>query len=641
MVINLTEKADPKAKRLNQQLKVVKKSLAKNPRNLNLLFQRGYILYQLQKYETAKNAFSKAIEVDPSFADGFNARSIVNHALGKFSDAIYDCERALKIKPKYKEALLNLARAQRELHQHDEALKNYTKAIALDQKYFNGFLGRALIWKILNHHEKALVDLNKAVSLNPSSGKALLNRGAVQKELGRYDESLADLQKAIALQPDLAEAHNNFGNTLRELGRLDEAEKSYIKAIALKPNYSEAQNNLGTTHRELGRLDEAETSYTKAIALKPNYAEAHNNLGNTLRELGRLDEAQTRVKQGIFVKPEYAEGHHNLAIIKTFYSQDEQYSKMRKLYLNHNISEKERCHINFGLAKACEDLGDFEQAFFHYREGNNLRKKFLNYDITQDMRLFKALKANYPQISKVLLEPDNLAQKLTPIFILGMPRSGTTLVEQIISSHPSVTGAGELSFISQFGHKLATGASKINSSLLAEFRANYFKKIIYLANGNEFITDKMPQNFRYIGLIATAFPDAKIVHVTRNSPAVCWANYKQYFATSDLGYTYSIADVTQYYRLYEGLMEFWESVFSNRFYNLNYEQLTVNQEKETKRLIDYIGLNWHEACLSPQDNKRSVATASNMQIRQKVYQGSSQKWKKYKRFLDGAFDQFL
>ena len=573
MVINLIEKANTEAKRLTKQLKVVKKSLERNPRDLNLLFRRGYILYQLQKYEAAKDAFSKAMEVEPNFADGFNARSIVNHALGKFSDAIYDCEHALSINPRYKEALLNLARAQQELHQHDEALTNYTKAIALDQKYFNGFLGRALIWKTLNHHEKALADLNKAVSLNPSSSKALLNRGAVKKALGRLDESLADLQKAIALQPDLAEAHNNLGNTLKILGKFQEAEKSYIKALALKP--------------------------------------------------------------------EYAEAHRTFANIKTFHSQDEQYSKMRELYLNHNIPDEDRCHINFGLAKACEDLGDFEQAYFHYNEGNAIRKKILNYDISQDIRLFKAIKSNYPQISKVFLEPDNFAQKLTPVFILGMPRSGTTIVEQIVSSHPEVTGAGELDFISQFGHNLANGESEINSSLLAEFRADYFEKIEHLASGNEFITDKMPQNFLYIGLIATALPEAKIIHVKRDPAAVCWANYKTFFPSEGLGYCFSIEDTIHYIRLYEDLMEFWGSELRNKIHTLNYEQLTVNQEKETKRLIDYIGLDWHEACLSPQDNKRGVSTASSIQVRQKVYQGSSQKWKKYEPFLNGAFDQFL
>jgi hypothetical protein len=313
---------------------------------------------------------------------------------------------------------------------------------------------------------------------------------------------------------------------------------------------------------------------------------------------------------------------------------------MRELYLNPNISDEDRCFINFGLAKACEDLGDFEQAYFHYNEGNAIRKKIVNYDINQDTRLFKALKSTYPQISKVFLEPDNLAHKLTPIFILGMPRSGTTIVEQIVSSHPEVTGAGELDFISQFGRDLANGESEINSSSLAEFRSDYFEKIKHLASGNEFITDKMPQNFRYIGLIATALPEAKIIHVKRDPAAVCWANYKTFFPSEALGYCFSIENTIHYVRLYEDLMGFWGSELSNKIHTLNYEQLTVNQEKETKRLIDYIGLDWHEACLSPQDNNRGVSTASNIQVRQKVYQGSSQEWKKYETFLNGAFDQF-
>ena len=606
MVTNLTDKAGTKTKGLIQQLKLVKKSLAKKPKNLNLLFQKGYILYQLEKYEIARDAFSKTIEVEPNFADGFNARSIVNHALGKFSDAISDCEKALTIKPRYKEALLNLARAQQELHQYEKALQNYTKAVELDGKYFKGFLGRALIWKVLNRNEKALADLNKALSLDPSSATALFNRGTVQKELGRLDKSLTDLQKAIALQPDLAEAHNNMGNTLQDLGKLEEAEESYRQSIALKSDCAEFHNNLGIMLQRLGKLEEAEACVTKATELKPDFAKAHRNLTS----------------------------------MKTFSFKDKQYFEMQEVYLNHNISEEERCNINFGLAKAYEDLADFEQAYLHYNEGNALRKRLLHYDISQDVELFKALKSNFSQISKILLQSDHSTKNLTPVFILGMPRSGTTLVEQIVSSHPKVTGAGELNFVKQFGEEIASGISKINAASLAEFREIYLNKIEDLTEGNLIVTDKMPQNFRFIGLIATALPEAKIVHVKRDPRAVCWANYKQYFATNDLGYTYSIADVIHYYRLYENLMEFWRTEFNDKIYDLDYEQLTVNQEKETKRLIDYIGLDWNKACLSPQNNKRRVATASNVQVRQKVYQGSSQKWKKYEPFLNGLFDQF-
>jgi hypothetical protein len=219
-----------------------------------------------------------------------------------------------------------------------------------------------------------------------------------------------------------------------------------------------------------------------------------------------------------------------------------------------------------------------------------------------------------------------------------MPRSGTSLVEQIISSHSEVTGAGELPFVSQFGDSLAQGLSQTNTSALIEFRKNYLTKLEKFSNGNFIVTDKMPINFLYGGLIAAAFPEAKIVHVKRNPAAVCWANYKQYFVPKTLSYCYALEDIVDYYGLYKNLMMFWEESLINRIYSCDYEMLTVNQEIETRKLINYLGLNWEEKCLSPQDNKRSVATASNTQIREKVYQGSSQQWKKYKPFLNGVFD---
>jgi len=327
--------------------------------------------------------------------------------------------------------------------------------------------------------------------------------------------------------------------------------------------------------------------------------------------------------------------------MKKFEVQDEQYSKMQELYLDEKISEEQRCHINFGLAQVCEGLGDFEQAFTHYSQGNVLRKKLLNYDINQDVELFEQLKSSYPKIEKNFLEPDKLSKNLMPIFIVGMPRSGTTLVEQIISSHSQVTGAGELNFASQFGAAIATGITEANNESLFGFRGKYLDKLQNVSNGNLIITDKMPQNFLYIGLLAAAFPEAKIVHVKRNPAAVCWANYKQYFASKNIGYCYSIDDVISYHKLYENLMEFWAKGLSKRIYNLDYELLTLNQESETRQLIDYLGLDWDENCLSPQNNTRSVATASNLQVRQKVYQGSSEQWKKYQPFLNGALDGLL
>ena len=256
------------------------------------------------------------------------------------------------------------------------------------------------------------------------------------------------------------------------------------------------------------------------------------------------------------------------------------------------------------------------------------------------MELFKQIKCNYRHIKQNTLKPNKLEKSLKPIFIVGMPRSGTTLVEQIISSHPQVTGAGELSFAANYGRSIARGLSEVNYESLLNFRSEYLTKLHHASMGNLIVTDKMPHNFLYIGLLAAAFPEAKIVHVKRNAAALCWGNFKQYFPTKNIGYCYALGDVISYHKLYENLMEFWENSLGKRIYNLDYERLTVKQENETRNLIDYLGLDWDDKVLSPQKNSRIIMTASNRQVRKKVYQGSSEQWKKYEPFLDGAFDIF-
>jgi tetratricopeptide (TPR) repeat protein len=560
---------------------------------------------------------------------------------GRFSEAENLSLEIIQDFPKHQFAWKVLGAVLGTTGRKHEAVDAYQKAVALSPQDAGAHNNLGNTLKALGRLDEAEASYNQAIALKTDYAVAHNNLGNTLKALGRLDEAEASYNQAIALKPDFAEAHNNLGNTLKALGRLDEAEASYNQAIALKPDFAVAHNNLGSTLKALGRLDEAEASYNQAIALKPDYAVAHSNLGNLLRELGRADEAEASYNQAIALKPDYAEAHRHLTLVKTYEVQDEQYSKMEELYLDENLSEEQRCHINFGLAKVCEDLGNFEQAFAHYTEGNGLRKKLLNYDINQDVELFKQLKSSYPKIEKNLLELDTLSKNLMPIFIIGMPRSGTTLVEQIISSHLQVTGAGELNFAKQFGAAIATGITEVNNQSLLDFRHNYLSKLQNVSNGNLIVTDKMPQNFRYIGLLAAAFPEAKIIHVKRNPAAVCWANYKRYFVSKNIGYCYAIDDVISYHKLYENLMDFWTSTLSKRIYNLDYEQLTVNQETETRQLIEYLGLDWDENCLSPQNNTRRVATASNLQVRQKVYQGSSEQWKKFQPFLNGAFDGFL
>ena len=601
----------------------------------------GVVLGATGRKSQAEQAMQKAVALSPQDANTHNNLGVILQELGRLDEAEASFLQAIALKPVLAESHNNLGVTLKELGRLDEALASYNQAIALKPDYAEAHNNLGVTLADLGRFDEALASYNQAIALMPDYAEAHFSLGITLKELGRLNEALASYNQAIASKPDYAEAHNNLGVTLKELGRLDEALASYNQAIELKPDYPEAHFSLGNTLKELGRLDEALASYNQTIALKPDYAEPHNNLGVALTDLGRLDEALASYNQAIALKPDYAEAHRHLASIKKFDEQDEQYSDMLKLYLNEDILDEQRCHINFGLAKACEDLGNFEQAFVHYLEGNEIRKKFLKYDITQDVRLFRRIKSAYPKIKSHTLEPAKLSEGLTPIFIVGMPRSGTTLVEQIISSHSQITGAGELAYAAQFGSNIAAGFSEISDKALLHFRHNYLAKLENVSNGNVIISDKMPLNFRYIGLLCAAFPEAKIIHIKRNPAAVCWANFKQLFASKNMNYCYALDDIVGYFQLYDNLMEFWKRMHCIQFYTVDYELLTINQESETRQLIDYLGMDWDEKCLSPQNNKRPVTTASHVQVREKVYKGSSQQWKKYEPFLNGAFDSLL
>ena len=523
--------------------------------------------------------------------------------------------------------------------------RRFSEAETLAKSITLEFPKHQFAWKVLGviliqlgKSSEALKFNEAAVSLSPNDPEAHNNLGVTLNNLGKLEEAEKSYKQAIKFKPDYAEAHNNLGCTLQDLGRIEESETSFRKVILLKPDYAEAYNNLGGALQDLGRIEESETSFRKVILLKPDFAEAHYNLGCTLQDLGRIEESETSFRKAILLKPDFAEAHRIITMTKKFYSMDEQYLKMKELYINKDTSKEKLCHINFALAKACDDLGDFEQAFTHYREGNQIRKNHLNYDISQDIDLFNQLKKNYPEIKKNIQEPEIFKNKLTPIFIIGMPRSGTTLVEQIISSHSEVTGAGELPFASDFGKEIAQGLSKSNIDRLHEFRKKYVTQLQNFSNYKSIVTDKMPLNFLYIGLLTAIFPNAKIVHVNRNPAAVCWANYKQYFASEKIKYCYELDDIIKYYKLYKDLMTFWAKQLSNKIYDIDYELITVNQENEIRKLINYLGLDWDEKCLSPQDNLRSIKSASAIQVRKKIYQDSSYQWKKYKPFLNGKLD---
>ena len=591
--------------------------------------QQGVTAHKEGKLQDAERLYRAILQSQPLHPDANHNLGLIAVSVNKAEAAIPLFKTALEANPKIEQFWLSYIDALIKEQQFENAKQVFeqAKTQGVSEEKLNVLETQLTPTAQLN--EPNLAVQSKSLSLSQKRKKLAEQKKRKRKVTKQNLKANNPSQKQLV---SLLEHYQN--------GRFNDAEKLATSISHEFPSHNFSWKILGAVFKATGRNSEAVNANQTAVALSPQDAEAHSNLGITLQELGRLDEALASYTQAIALKPDFAEAHRILATMKKFEAQDEQYSKMLELYLDESISEEQRCHINFGLAKACEDLGDYEQAYTYYGEGNVLRKKLLNYDINQDIELFRKIKFNYSQTPQNTLELDKLSKNLMPVFIVGMPRSGTTLVEQIISSHSQVTGAGELDFAKQFGSAIATNFTEANNDSLLDFRSKYLDKLQNVSNGNHIVTDKMPQNFRFIGLLAAAFPEARIIHVKRNPAAVCWANYKQYFVSKSMGYCYALDDVISYHKLYENLMEFWANTLSHRIYDLNYEQLTVNQESETRQLIDYLGLDWDENCLSPQNNTRSVATASNLQVRKKVYQGSSEQWRKYQPFLNGAFDLF-
>ena len=571
-----------------------------------------------------------------------NLLGVINLLLNKFKDSLIYFEKAVILSPNNFGYYNNLGLAYYHNSNFENSINCFREALRIKLNFSDAYANLGVSLKKINNYTEAIRCFKTAIKINPNNTCFYIGLGEIYYLEKKIDKATENYKKAIKIKPDCAEAYYNLGNLLKEMGKYQESERYYKKAIAFKPEFPEAYNNLGIIINKQWRTKEAKNNFMKATILNPDYAEAYNNLGTSLIELGKFEQAIESFNKSIILKPNLAQAHRHLSYMRKYETKkDKHFLKMLELYHDRCISRENLCHINFGLAKACEDLGNFEEAYKHYREGNALAKKHLKYDLGEDKEMFRLIKKSHPSISQNSLDSNDLETDIIPIFIFGMPRSGTTLVEQIISSHPQVTGAGELPFAHEYGKLLVNSSFQINKESLKKFRKNYLDKIKKLSKGNLFITDKMPHNFLYLGLIVAALPEAKLVHVKRDPRAVCWSNYKQYFESKYLGYSYDLDNTISYYRFYEDLMNFWRIKLSKNFYNLNYEQLTINQESETRNLIDYLDLVWDAKCLSPHKNLRSVITSSNIQVRKKIYQNSSEQWKNYASFLNYKLDDLL
>ncbi len=524
------------------------------------------------------------------------------------------------------------------LGEADQAVPYYTRALEIspDSADVHNNLAAALL--DLGSYEEAVGSLRRALEIQPDFPVAHNNLGNALRRLGRSEEALASFETALQLAPDYAEAHNNQGIAFRGLGRLKQATKCFGNALAIAPGFAIAHNNLGNTLRELGKVEEAVTCFESAVQIAPQFVEAHNNLGNALSDLGRRDEAVASFRKALELKPDFAGAHRNLSLITEYEPGDAQIELMLGLVERDGLPDEDRMQLCFALGKAHEDLGEWDKAFEFLAHANRIAKEASEYSIADDADAFSQILSWFPPQVPAIDVPADVTT--TPVFIVGMPRSGTTLVEQILASHSLVHGAGELSLLERSIRVGADVDLESPVSRLAVIRETYLNALAEIGAAAPHVTDKMPLNFRWIGFICTAMPEARIVHIERDPRATCWSIFKHHFPLGGHGFANDLHDLAEYYKLYRNMMAFWRKRFPGRIYDLKYEALTENQEDETRRLLEYVGLPWEDGCLEFHTTRRVVQTSSASQVREGMYQGSSEAWRKYEEYLGPLHQAF-
>ena len=503
---------------------------------------------------------------------------------------------------------------------------------------------RGVCYQTIRELGNAIDDFSQATILKSDYAEAYCNLGVTYQEKGDLVSAVNAYKNAIDNDNNYPTAHNNLGKIFLASGEIDSSIKHLECAITLKSDFADAHNNLGSAFLRINKLNDAIKSYKKAIALKPDFAVANNNLGIAYLRTGDPKLASKFFENAITITPGYATAHHNLSGVKVYKEKDKQVSLIESLLIENNLSQKERIYLNFALAKAYEDLGNHEELFKHLNEGNRIRKKEMSNSIADSEEHNELIKLffNSNNINNIKLTyRDSLP--IRPIFIVGMPRSGTSLVEQIISSHHEVYGAGEVNnfhnIIMPIIEKHAVNENyNLKNDEFALIRKQYSNSLERFYANEKVITDKWILNFKFIGFILSAFPESKIVHLKRDARATCWSIYKHYFSDEGNRWAYDYQDLARFYKSYVGLMDYWHNLFPGKIYDISYEDLTSNQEKETRNLLRYCDLDWDENCLNFYTNTRAVKTASAVQVRNKMYQGSSDVWRQYSEHLKPLLD---
>ena len=637
-----------RAGRLDDAVALCDRALGAGPADVNLLAALGAILLKKGEHESARGYLSRAIELEPRFARPHEDLGALYLATGQPELAIGEYEAATALDPGQASAFFGLATAlERSGRQRDAEV---ARSRFLELSPGGRRLAEAARLRLAGEAERAERICGEILVKSPRNIEALRLLARISADRQRNEAAIGLLRRIVSLRPDFVPAYTDLAHVFTERGRLREAAEALGQAVAVRADDVSLHLALADTLSVIGRSDAALSGYDRVLALQPDHPRALLGRGHMLRIHGRREEAVAAYRRCTSVSPRSGEGWWYLASTRDVVLTEPERASMSRALDEADEGSDARIALEFAIARDCEGREDFESAWRHYEAGNRARRRKVAYDPveleTQHDARIRVFDARL--IAGAAEAPRKNAAR--PIFITGLPRSGSTLVEQILASHSAVEGCGELPYVIMLATALGRGRDdrirypEIVASLSAEeclaLGDRYLESsAAHRPAGAPFFTDKMPANFGHLGFIRLILPDAVFVDVRREPLDACVACYRQLFAQGK-NQSYDLAELGEYYLEYLRVMRHWNEVMPGRILTVRYEDVVADLEGQVRRLLRHCGLPFEDACLRFHESRRPVNTASAEQVREPIYRNAVGYWKNYESKL-GELRQIL
>jgi tetratricopeptide (TPR) repeat protein len=621
---------------------ICREFLVQRPGSVPHLQLLSHVLIRTGDRKGARRHLDQALSLAPDFAPLYEDKGSLEGMEGNFEAAVEMFQRAVGLDPTLASAHKKLARALSDAGRSEEA------DAAIDS-YLDHDEDAALAVTGAEHYraaryEEAETALRQALRKNPKNVNAMR---FLAMTYHRQNKNMSDaealLRNAIAVAPDFHQAYSNLGRVLIDNGKYADAKATYETLLSLKPKDDDAWAGLGRARAYAGEVEGAAEAYRESLKLDPEVPGVHMALAHMLKTLGDQEGALTHYRNAIRRKPDLGECYWSMANLKIFRFEQAEIDAMEEQIRSSELSDQSRVNLEFSLGKAYEDKEDYAGAWAHYHAGNQLQRKLVDHDPVEHEEHLKEVRKVFDRAFFQAHSESGL-EAPDPIFIVGLPRSGSTLVEQILASHSQVEGTAELPDIAEIaygtgkyrhdGLAYPTTTSVLTPRDFAAYGREYLQRVArHRVEGTPYFIDKMPNNFIHVGWIRATLPNAKIINTRRHPVASCLGAYKQLFAKGQ-HFTYDMRELSEFYRSYVEIMAHWHDVIPGAVLDVHYEDTVTDLEGQVRRILDFCDLPFEDRCLRFYETRRAVKTASSEQVRQPIYTKALTLWQEYGEALD-------